>query len=200
MNNVETKEYMKVQLATNIRNKFRNVYDVLYCMNSEDKFKILKELSQLINEFLSDDDINKKFIELANNSTVEENSTNNELKVKVFEVIRNILIHFPIFEKWDEVFLTKNLLKWNDSKGKTILRFFEKNENSEIEYIIYTKEGDGFSPTHPIKMKIIPLDDNKPIFLKDMITEDEVIWTFALIDYYLNYMGLGLDYYFYVSV
>jgi hypothetical protein len=199
MDNVESKEYMRIQLATNIRNKFSNVYDLLYYMDSEEKFKVLKELSQLIKEFLSDDDINKKFIELANNSTVKENSTNNELKVKAFEVIRNILIHFPIFEKWDDVFLTKNLLNWSNSKSNTILNFFENNKNSEIDYVIYTKEDDRFSPTHPIKMKILPLDDKKPVFLKDMITEDEVIWTFALIDYYLNYMGLGLDYDFYIS-
>lgn len=32
-----------------------------------------------------------------------------------------------------------------------------------------------------------------------MISEDDVIWTFALIDYYLNYMDLGLDYFYYVS-
>ena len=159
----------------------------------------IKELSSLITEFLSADDINKKFIELANSSTVAENSSNNELKVEVFEVIRNILIHFPNFKKWDDVFLTKNLLRWNDPKGKTILKFFENNVNKKIDYVIYTKENDVFGPTHPITMKIFPLNDDKPVFLKNMISEDEVIWTFALIDYYLNYMNLGLDYFYYVS-
>ena len=199
MKNVDAKEYMRLQLATNIRDKFRNIYEVLYDLDSEEKFNILKELASLISEFLSDDDTNKKFIELANNSRVLENSNNNEIKVEVFEIIRNILIHFPIFKKWDDVFLTKDLLKWNNPKGNTILRFFESNINKEIDYIIYTKKDDVFGPTHPIKMKILPLSDSEPVFLKNMISENEVIWTFALIDYYLNHMNLGLDYFYYVS-
>ncbi len=31
----------------------------------------------------------------------------------LFKFIRNVISHFPLFEKWDEVYLTKALVNWN---------------------------------------------------------------------------------------
>lgn len=188
----ETKDFVEVNLAEKIRDKINYIYNSLY-ISSEEKFSILKEVSILITELLSTEETKKKFISLANSSKVKQNSENNDIKFKAFQIIRHIVTHFPFFNKWDDVFITNNLLNWNGKDNQSIKKFFNHNVNKEITYVIYTKSFDTWEPTHPVTMKVLPLSDDKPVFMKDMISEDDVIWTFGLIDHYLDFMGFGLE-------
>lgn len=199
MNVFETRNFVEIELAKRIRDKMNCIYDLLY-MTSEEKFSLLKELSLLITELLSMEETKKKFIALANSSKVKENSENNDIKFKTFEIIRHIVIHFPFFEKWDDVFITNALLNWNDKENQSIQKFFRRNIDKEITYMIYTKPFDKWEPTHPVTMKVLPINDDNPVFMRDMISEDDVIWTFGLIDHYLDFMGFGLETYSSTSV
>lgn len=43
----------------------------------------------------------------------------------LFKWIRNILIHFPFFDSWDNVYVTKNLINW-EHPGQSIDKFLKK--------------------------------------------------------------------------
>lgn len=91
----------------------------------------------------------------------------------LFSFIRNLLLHFPIFNTWNEVYINKNLATWSktvqidkflkkcinikiDGKGKIKYRIWEKDKN-EMTY---------FSINFPEKYEY------NNIYLKDIITEE----------------------------
>lgn len=197
MNEQETNDFIIKQLAEKIRDKMVSL-DLLLNSSSEQKFSVIKELSPLITELLSKKEIRDKFVDLANSSKVKENSEDNNIKFKAFEIIRHIIIHFPFFDNWNDVFITNNLLSWNNKEHWAIKKFFSKE--AVFQYVIYTKNYDKWEPSRHVKMNVKKLDDSNPLYLKDVISEDDVIWTFGLIDHYLDFMGFGLDTYSWMSV
>lgn len=92
----------------------------------------------------------------------------------LFSFIRNLLLHFPVFETWDTVYINKNLATWN--KTGQIDKFL-KNCNkitidgkSSVEYRIWeydTKKMTYFTVSFPQKY------NGKNIYLKDIISENE---------------------------
>ena len=95
---------------------------------------------------------------------------------QVFKFVRNIISHFPLFDSWDEVWISKSLINWNKTdqsidkflrknKGKETLGFAYKEEN-EDEYKFPTMVYFKFPKTY---------DDDSKIFLKDLISEKDVI-------------------------
>ncbi len=45
-----------------------------------------------------------------------------EIGSELFKFIRNVLVHFPFFRSWDEVWITKNLVNWY-REGQSIDKF-----------------------------------------------------------------------------
>lgn len=95
----------------------------------------------------------------------------------LFSFIRNLLLHFPIFNNWDDVYISKNLATWN--KAGTIHRFLEKSSKIKIDdkgtihYRIWEKSKKlmtDISISFPEEY-----DDNNSIFLKDLVSEQEGI-------------------------
>lgn len=95
----------------------------------------------------------------------------------LFSFIRNVLSHFPIFNSWDDVYITKNLATWH-TEG-TIHKFLLKctkvkiDKKGTIKYRIWERS----------KKKMTYIEINFPekhnddfkIYLKDIITEKEGI-------------------------
>lgn len=50
------------------------------------------------------------------------------------------------------------------------------------------------------KNEIPQLDDNNIIYLKDIISLNDIVWTFCIIDYYPDYLGYGLSETYHLSV
>lgn len=100
-----------------------------------------------------------------------------EIGGPLFKFIRNILAHFPLFESWNEVWLTKGLVNWQ-KEGLTIDRFLKKYAgHSEIKYRFWEPEKKKMtymSINFPKKY-----DDDK-IFLNEIITEKDGV-KFSLI-------------------
>ena len=94
----------------------------------------------------------------------------------LFSFIRNLLLHFPIFDNWDDVYISKDLATWN--KAGTIHRFLEKsskikiNDKGTIKYRIWEKSKKLM--THISINFPEEYTDNK-IFLKDIVSEKEGI-------------------------
>jgi hypothetical protein len=100
-----------------------------------------------------------------------------EIGGPLFKFIRNIFAHFPLFESWNEVWLTKGLVNWQ-KEGLTIDRFLKKYAGySEIKYRFWEPEKK--------KMTYMSInfpkqyDDNK-IFLKEILAEKDGV-KFSLI-------------------
>lgn len=91
----------------------------------------------------------------------------------LFSFIRNLLLHFPIFDTWDEVYINKNLATWSkigqidkflnkstkikiDGKGRVKYRIWEeKKQKMTYFYIAFPEQY-----------------DSSNIYLKDIISEE----------------------------
>lgn len=155
------------------------------------KFELIKKLASLVSELLEVDGMKENLIELANASAI--NGENNEIKIATFDLIRNILIHFPIYNSWDEICISKKLLKWNKPRNSHILKYFENNRNKSFTYRIFLNENNNWVERHTITVNIPKLDENNEIYLKDILSLDDAIWTFGIIDYYLKDLGLNIE-------
>lgn len=54
-----------------------------------------------------------------------------ELSSDLLKFIRNILIHFPLFKSWNDVFINYDLCTWSKDSG-SILKFIEKYSNQDV--------------------------------------------------------------------
>ena len=95
-----------------------------------------------------------------------------EISSAVLKFIRNVLVHFPFFKTWNEVYVIKKLINWT-SEGKSIDKFLNKYlGHREVEYrfkYVGHKEFAYVTFSFPKEYK-----ENK-IYLKDMINEGDGI-------------------------
>ncbi|MDT8421721.1 MAG: hypothetical protein RQ754_14940 [Desulfuromonadales bacterium] len=100
-----------------------------------------------------------------------------EIGGPLFKFIRNILAHFPVFETWDDVWVSKELVNWQ-KEGLTIDRFLKKyTGHKEVKYRFWESEKKRMtymSIRFPNEYK-----ENK-IYLKDMVAEKDGV-KFSLI-------------------
>lgn len=93
-----------------------------------------------------------------------------EIGGPMFKFVRNILAHFPVFETWDDVWISKELVNWQ-KEGLTIDRFLKKyTGHKEIKYRFW--EANKKCMTYMSIRFPEKYDENK-IYLKDMIAEKE---------------------------
>ena len=96
----------------------------------------------------------------------------------LFKTIRNIIIHFPLFDSWNEIWVSKEVINWNES-GQTIDKFFEKFKGHEaVKYRFW--EGKDKKMTYISISFPKEYNDNNKIYLEDILNEKEGI-KFALI-------------------
>ena len=94
----------------------------------------------------------------------------------LFSFIRNLLLHFPIFDNWDDVYISKDLATWN--KAGTIHRFLENsskikiNDKGTIKYRIWEKSKKLMTY---IFINFPEEYNDNIIFLKDIVSEKEGI-------------------------
>ena len=94
-----------------------------------------------------------------------------EIAGELFKFIRNVIIHFPFFDSWDQVYITKSLVNWN-SKGKSIDRFLQKYVGGKTIKYRFWEEDKKLMTYLSINYPEYYSDDIK-IFLKDIVSEKE---------------------------
>lgn len=94
-----------------------------------------------------------------------------EIASELFKFIRNVITHYPFFESWDDVWINKQLINWNQ-KGQSVDRFLEKyNGHETVKYRFW--EADKKRMTY-LDINFPPhYTDDRKIFLKDMLSEKE---------------------------
>ena len=107
-----------------------------------------------------------------------------EIGGPLFKFIRNVLAHFPLFETWDEVWISKELVNWQ-KEGLTIDRFLKKfSGHEEVKYRFWEPE----KKTMTYMSIRFPkeYEENK-IYLKNIISEKEgVKFSFIMMRQILN--------------
>lgn len=192
MKTKSTRKKVEHDIAQQIRNEMQFIPDpAIYSLDNFD-FKSVKHVSALVSELLSNSDTKAAFEKAASKSKV--NGKNNEIWLECFEVIRNILVHFPWFNSWDDIYITRSLLNWNNNSGKKqhIEKFFDKYANKTLEYTIYYYNGLKWVPGHKSILKVPQLCAYKKMYLKDIISMKDYVMSFYIIDYYMSYMHFGL--------
>jgi len=103
---------------------------------------------------------------------------NDAIKIQgeLYQFIRNLFAHFPYFDTWDEVWISKEFASWNDAtKKRTIHQFLEKYVGHEpLKYRFNFNESDDY--------KEVTLNfhqtynDTDRIYLKDLINEKDGVF------------------------
>lgn len=92
----------------------------------------------------------------------------------LFSFVRNLLLHFPVFDKWEDVYISKDLATWN--KVGTIHKFLSKSskikidDSGVIKYRIWEKSKKLMTY---IQFHLPEEYYNSKIFLKDIISEKD---------------------------
>lgn len=106
----------------------------------------------------------------------------NDVGKDSFKFIRNVLLHFPYFDKWDDIWVKKSLITLYSNKPQFIDRFLTKYEfREEFKYRFWEqkyKRMTYMSINFPTEYSM-----NKKIFLKDISTEKDGI-KFSLVFMY----------------
>lgn len=102
-----------------------------------------------------------------------------EIGKELFKFIRNVLLHFPFFDSWDEVWINKSIINWY-REGQSIDRFLaEFCGKEEVKYRFWEeskKEMTYLTISFPSEYS-----NGAKIYLKDILHEkDGVKFSFIL--------------------
>ena len=179
MKNHNKKPNEKEKIALGLfYNRFYDLYEELshddfFKNKSSYRFYMIREIFSVYKELLGYKPIQYHIELIKKTRPPLEGIIVNDL----FSFIRNLLLHFPIFNNWNDVYISKNLATWN--KAGTIHRFLEKSSKIKIDdkgtihYRIWEKSKKlmtDISISFPEEY-----GDNNSIFLKDLVSEQEGI-------------------------
>jgi len=94
-----------------------------------------------------------------------------EIGSELFKFIRNIIIHFPFFNGWDEVWINKSIINWY-KEDQSIDRFIEKYKGKYVVKYRFWEEDKKKMTYLSINFPKDYSNDSK-IFLKDILSEKE---------------------------
>jgi hypothetical protein len=93
-----------------------------------------------------------------------------EISGPLFKFIRNILVHFPIFDSWEEIWVNKDLINWNKT-DQSIDKFLEKFKGCKsVKYRYKERNKVNFNYA---TVNFPEAYDNEKIYLKDIISEKD---------------------------
>lgn len=100
-----------------------------------------------------------------------------EIAGPLFKFIRNVLAHFPFYDSWDEIWLTKDLVNWH-KPNQSIDKFLEKYKGKpEVKYRFIENSKENFTY---ITIKFPENYNTEKIYLKSIIEEEQGI-KFAIV-------------------
>lgn len=154
--------------------KFYDLFDIImqddfFEKDKEIRFFYINNIISVYSELLSYEPI-KYAIEVIKNKRPPMEA---EISSELLKFIRNILVHFPLFSCWNEVWINSDLVHWSKKDG-FIHKFLNKYVgHKEIKYRMWMDN----------KKKMIYVDINFPkefasnkIYLKDIINEKQGIF------------------------
>jgi len=96
-----------------------------------------------------------------------------EIGSELFRFIRNVIMHFPFFDSWNEVWVNQSIINWYKD-AQSIDKFIRKYKGREtVEYRFW--EADKKQMTYLSINFPKQYEDNTKIYLKDFLFEKEGI-------------------------
>lgn len=94
-----------------------------------------------------------------------------EIGGELLKIIRHIISHFPFFDRWDDIWINKQIINWNKEKQSADKFFGEYEGHKQVKYRFWEVD----------KKRMTYLSINFPnnythgekIFLKDVLSEKE---------------------------
>lgn len=101
-----------------------------------------------------------------------------ELANEYFLFLRNLIVHFPVFNTWDEVFFDKQLINWS-RPGQSIDRFLATYAGHQpVKYRVWNPKKKTMTY---VSINLPAKYDNEKMFLKDLMPEkDGLIFSLSL--------------------
>ncbi len=176
----EIKPNKKERVVLNLfYNRFYDLYEEIYRddffkESSDYRFNKIKEIFSVYKELSGYEPI-KYYLKYIKNGA--RPPLEGIIAEDLFSFIRNVLSHFPIFNSWDDVYITKDLATWN--KEGAIHKFLLKSTKIKIDQRGTVK----YRIWEHSKKKMTYIKINFPekydgdfkIYLKDIINEKEGI-------------------------
>ncbi len=105
----------EIEVLTLFYNRFYDLYDEIvndnfHIKNANIRFIKLREAFSVYKELLNYEPI-KAYVQWMKNGG--RPPLEGIIADDVFSFIRNLLLHFPIFNTWNEVYINKNLATWS---------------------------------------------------------------------------------------
>ena len=95
-----------------------------------------------------------------------------EIGSELFKFIRNVIIHFPFFDTWEEVWIKKSIINWN-KEDQSIDKFLKKYSGKDmVKYRFW--ESKKKKMTY-LSIKFPQKYHNNKIYLKKILSEREGI-------------------------
>ncbi|MDD2504643.1 MAG: hypothetical protein PHF21_00010 [Bacilli bacterium] len=152
--------------------------------NGKNEMEKLRQISFLIDELLKCKDLKKQF------ENIIQDKSESKIKIQFLSAVRNILAHFPIYNKWEEIYLNEQIVQWNRKSDGEIKKFFsEENIGKEFSYIVYVKRP-FITPENKFIIKIKIPSIQEGFFLQDVISIKDFKLTLYLIDHLLESIGI----------
>ena len=172
---IEELSEKEIEVLTLFYNRFYELYEEITNENfieenAQIRFFKLREAFSIYKELLSYEPI-KSYIDWMKHGG--RPPLEGVIADGLFSFIRNLLLHFPVFKTWDEVYINKNLATW--SKIGQIDKFLDKCPLIKIDgtgilhyriWEVKKKKMTYFTIHFPEKY------GEENIFLKDIISED----------------------------
>ncbi|MDD4354022.1 MAG: hypothetical protein PHN56_06220 [Candidatus Nanoarchaeia archaeon] len=178
MSEIKPNKKEKVVLSL-FYNRFYDLYEEMsreefFNNNSEYRFSKIREIFSIYKELISYEPIREYLTYIKNGGRP---SLEGFIVDDLFSFVSNVLLHFPIFDSWDDVYISETLATWN--KKGTIHKFLSKSakikidDRGVIKYRIWENS----------KKQMTYISINLPeeygnlskIFLKDIISEKDGI-------------------------
>jgi len=132
-------------------------------ITSEMRLLWYKEMLAVFNEFNKIEPLKAEF---------EDFDDNVKNMMNLVDFIRNVLLHFPYFSTWNDVFITKDIAKSQilPSKGGQIMKFLNTAADKKSFFLRMKYFDDDKRREARILFPIVESDDQE-VWLKDIINE-----------------------------
>ncbi len=167
-------------------NRFYDIFeeimsDAFWKKRKKSRFLIIKEGFAVYSELLNYEPLKWVIEHLKKARPPMEAEIGSEL----FKFIRNVVAHFPFFECWDDVYVSKRIVNWNQD-GQSIDKFLKKYTGKELVKYRFWEPKKRKMTYLSISFPQIYQEDNK-IYLKEILSEKEgVKFSFILMKQILN--------------
>ncbi len=169
----------EIKFLTLAYNRFYSLFEEImlesfWKKNKKYRFSKIKDIFAVYTEILNYEPISWVIEHIKTNRPPMEA----EIASKLFKFVRNLILHFPFFEKWDDVWFDNILINWK-GKEESINKFL--NFYKDVGIVKYR-----FWEEKKKKMTYLSINfpskysDGEKIFLKEILTEKEGV-KFSLI-------------------